>query len=211
MDNLININNTKTNTLEFEMTIEGANASGVDCNFVITAKNMDLRFKAKVSDKEKNLWTVKIPEMPFLERTTYKCFTEVVADGQYFTHMKGNVNVVGTAEIYTSTPKNKTIESDVEKKKEIKEEDHRREEKRKNESWRQSEKSIEQIAAELMKQKGMDSKAIEEKVEAKRDAAAKVDQTKDERVRAILQESGYKPKEKKEKKNISFVRTRILN
>lgn len=209
MDNLININNTKKNTLEFEMTIEGANASGVDCNFVITAKSMDLRFKAKIADKKKNLWTVTLPEMPFLERTTYKCYTEVVADGQYFTPMKGSVNVVGSAEIYTSTPKNKTIESDVKKNKEFKEADKKREEKRKNESWRQGEKSIEQIARELMSQKGLDKDTIEEKVEAKRKADEMVDQDKDAKVRAILKESGIKPKEKKEK--VSFVRTRILN
>ena len=150
MDNLINIINTKANTLEFEMTIEGANASNVECHFVIAAKKMDLRFKAKVKDKKNNLWNVTIPAMEFLEKTTYKCFTEVMTDGQYFVPMSGNVNVVGSAEIYSSNPKNKTIESTIEKVKTAKKEDKKREEKRKNESWRQGEKSIEQIAKELM-------------------------------------------------------------
>lgn len=233
MDNVININNTKTNTLEFEMTIEGANASSVDCHFVISAKGQDFRFKAK-KGKDGDLWSVKIPAMPYLEKTAYKCYTEVVADGQYFKPMDGNINVVGTAEIYTSTPKNKTVESDVAKKKESKKADVKREEKRKNESWRQGEKSIEQIAKELMAKKEADGTAEPKTItESKKpgDVGAVVKKEKfddpiikaaekepisekdlkAEKVRAILQESGIKPKEKKKKDKISFVRTRLLN
>lgn len=211
MDNVININNTKANTLEFEMTIEGANTSAVDCHFVIVAKGMDFRFKAKVKDAKANLWNVKIPAMGFLERTAYKCYTEVMTDGQYFKPMKGNVNVVGSAEIFTSTPTNKTIANDTAKNAESKKVDVKRETKRKNESWRQGEKSIEQIANELMKNKKYDTDSITETAAAKRLAAENVDQDKDAKVRAILQESGIKPKKKEKKDRVSFVRTRLLN
>ncbi len=199
MDNLINLNNTKSNTLEFEMTIEGANSSDVDCHFVIEAKGQDFRFKAKRD--EDNRWTVDIPAMPYLDRTTYKCYTEVVTEGQYFKPMDGNVNVVGSAEIFTSTPKNKTVESDIKRIEEAKRLDENREEKRKNQSWRQKEKSIEQIANELMKGKG--EKPLVENEEKP------VENSKDAKVRAILEESGIKPKKKKEK--VSFVRTKLLN
>lgn len=116
MENVININHTKENALEFEMTIEGVNTSSVECNFVIEAKSMELRFGAKLDNKEKNLWLVKLPKLDILERTAYKCYTEVIVDGQYFKPMEGNVNVVGSAEIYSSTPKNKTIGPAEEKK-----------------------------------------------------------------------------------------------
>jgi len=149
MDNLININNKKDNILEFEMSIDGANTSDVECYFVIVAKDMEFRFKSSVKDKKKNMWNVTIPAMNFLERTTYKCFTEVITDGQYFKPMSGNVNVVGSAEIYTSTPQNKTIGSSIEKPA-PKKEPVKKEPKKKNESWKPREKSIEQIANELM-------------------------------------------------------------
>lgn len=211
MDNLININNTKTNTLEFEMTIEGANTSNVECNFVIVAKNMDFRFKATISDKKANLWNVKIPEMPFLERTTYNCYTEVVTDGQYFKPMSGNVNVVGSTQIYTSPPQNKTVESDIEKIKVAKKEDEKRETKRKNESWRQREKSVEQLANELLSKQKYESKVINEKVEENRKTSTtSSSDAKTAKIRAILEETGYKPKDKKTNR-VSFVRTKILN
>lgn len=187
MENVININNTKENTLEFEMVIEGAQTSDVDCNFVIVAKGMELRFPAGLTEDSKR-WSVKLPAMDFLERTAYKCYTEVVAEGQYFKPMEGNVNVVGTAQIYTSSPKNKTLESDVKKKKIIKEQEVKRETKRKNTSWRQSEKPIDQIASELLEKEKFSKEKIEEKVEKKRATAKKVDPSKDEKVKAIIKE-----------------------
>lgn len=246
MDNMININNTKANTLEFEMTIEGANASDVDCHFVISAKDQDFRFKAIKEDD--NHWKVTIPAMPYLERTTYNCYTEVVTEGQYFKPMDGNVNVVGSADIYISTPANKTVESDIKKKKVAIKEDKKREEKRKNQSWRQQEKSIEQIAEELtknakkevltekksvLKPSDTDSKvkrAIKESAVAANEARKeKVKQQQEKKaedvkpvveakepeidprtakVRAILEESGIKPKKKKEKVSFVYTQTR---
>ena len=206
MDNLININNTKENVLEFELLIEGANSSEAECHFVITADGMDLRFPAILEDAAKNLWSVKIPALDFVDRTTYNCYTEVVTEGQYFKPMKGNVNIVGSAQIYTSTPKNKTVESDIKQQKINEKADKKRDEKRKNESWRSREKSIEQIATELMEKEKFSKEKIEEKVEQKKT----VDKSKDEKERAILEESGIKPKKKK-KERVSFVKTQLIN
>lgn len=209
MENVININNTKQNTLDFEMVIEGTQTNDVDCNFVIVAKGMEFRFPAVLEEGKDNHWTVTLPEMTFLERTAYKCYTEVVAEGQYFKPMEGNVNVVGSAEIYTSTPKNKTMESDVKKKEVFEKQEKQREVKREQTSWRQGEKPIAQIAKELMEQEKFGKDAIEKKVEAKKKTNESVDKNKDEKVKQILRESGIKPKKKKEK--VSFVRTRLLD
>ena len=210
MDNVININHTKENTLEFEMVIEGTTTNEVDCNFVIVAKDMELRFPAALTEGKKDHWTVTLPEMGFLERTAYKCYTEVVAEGQYFKPMQGNVNVVGTAQIYTSTPKNKTIESDTQKAKVVKEQERKRETKRKQESWRQSEKSISQIAEELMEQEKYDKANIDRKVAKKKEVKEAVDADKDAKVRAILKESGFESKKKKKSK-VTFVKTKPLH
>jgi len=210
MDNVININNTKENTLEFEMVIEGTTTTDVDCNFVIVAKGMEFRFPAELTEGKKDQWTVTLPEMNFLERTAYNCYTEVVAEGQYFKPMQGSVNVVGTAQIYTSSPKNKTIESDTEKAKVVKEQETKRETKRKQESWRQSEKPISQIAKELMEQEKYGKAGIDKKVKAKKKVNEAVDKDKDAKVKAILEESGLKPKKKK-KSRVTFVNTKPLH
>ena len=210
MDNIININNTKENALEFEMTIEGLNTSDVECNFVIEAKGMELRFDAVLEDAKANKWLVKLPRLDILERTTYNCYTEVIAEGQYFTPMKGNVNVVGTAEIYTSSPKNLTIESDQKKNAENRRLEEQRETARKNQVWRQKEKSIEQIAKELMEQKDFGTEKVDKLVEEKRQKKASGANSNDDKVRAILKEAGIEPKKKKKEK-VSFVKTRLLN
>ncbi len=209
MDNVININNTKENTLEFEMVIEGTTTKEVDCNFVIVAKGMELRFPAALTEGKVDHWTVTLPEMGFLERTAYQCYTEVVAEGQYFKPMEGNVNVVGTAQIYTSAPKNKTLESDIKKQEVFKEEEQKREVKREQSSWRQSEKPISQIAKELMEQEKYGKDKIDEKVAEKKTVSDGA-KSKDDKVRAILEESGFKSKKKK-KERVSFVKTRLLN
>lgn len=210
MDNVININHTKENTLEFEMVIEGTTTNEVDCNFVIVAKGMELRFPAALTEGKKDHWTVTLPEMNFLERTAYKCYTEVVAEGQYFKPMQGNVNVVGTAQIYTSTPKNKTMESDVEKAEVFEKEEKQRKNKKTQESWRQSEKPIAQIAKELMEQEKYGKDKIDEKL-AEKKTVTEGAQSKDDKVRAILEESGFKSKKRKKKDRVSFVKTRLLN
>jgi len=209
MDNIININNTKENALEFEMVIEGLNTSDVECNFVIEASGMELRFDAVLESKDDNKWLVKLPKLDILERTAYNCYTEVIAEGQYFTPMKGSINVVGSAEIFSSSPKNLTIESDVEKHKEHVKLEEQREEKRKAQSWRQNEKSIAQIASELMENQKFDKENVEKLVEDKK--AVGVLNEKDAKVRAILEEAGIKPKKKKKKEKITFVKTNLLN
>lgn len=208
MENIININNTKENALEFEMIIEGMSTAEVECNFVIVAKGMELRFDAILESKEDNKWLVKLPKLDLLERTSYNCYTEVIAEGQYFKPMTGSVNVVGTSEIYTSSPKNLTIESDQQKQKEFKTLEEKRDVKRTSQAYRQNEKSIAQIAEELMGNQKYDAKGVERLVEEKQEARPETD--RESKIRAILEEAGIKPKAKK-KERISFIKTRLLN
>jgi len=210
MDNIININNTKENALEFEMTIEGASKGDVECSFVIEAKGMELRFDAVLENEKENKWIVKLPKLDILERTAYKCYTEVIAEGQYFTPMKGSVNVVGSAEIYTSSPKNLTIESDLKKEAKKPLSEKVKLDLPRSTPRRQSEKSIEQIAKELMENENLDLGNINKKVEKRKAAKGKIDESKNDKVKAILEEAGIKPKKKKREK-ISFVKTRLLD
>jgi hypothetical protein len=151
MENIISIIHTKTNEIEFDVTTENLDTKGIKVYLIIKTKKMELRFNAK--QKEKDTWVVKLPVMDnFIDKTTYNCHIEVISDGYYFVPMKGSINVVGTAEIYTTTPKNKTLESDV-----VKKEDKKENKKKVKEDYvpgkvryNNREKSIEQIASELI-------------------------------------------------------------
>lgn len=118
MENLVTINNTKKNVLEFDVSISGLDTKDVEVKFVIKTKKMDLVFAAK--HEKGDTWSVNIPELPMVEKTTYKSSVVVIADGYYFEPMKGSVNVVGSHEVYSSTPKNTTLEPTSNDKKEEK-------------------------------------------------------------------------------------------
>lgn len=163
MENVVTINNTKKNVLEFDMSIQGLDAKDVDVKFVIKTKNMDLAFKAKHDSGDK--WSVTIPELPMVERTAYKCCIVVVADGFFFEPMKGTVNVVGSHEIYSSKPKNVTLEPEEGSKKKVeKKTPPKKTEVKESLPLRAREKTIEQLARELMSQHKEDTakKPIEE-------------------------------------------------
>lgn len=107
MDNLVTITNTKKNTIQFDLSIEGLEANNVSVRFVVeTAKDMELGFLCKQQDGDK--WEVDIPEIEILEKTAYPYHIDVIADGYYFEPLKGTMNVVGSQQIYASSPKTKT-------------------------------------------------------------------------------------------------------
>ena len=153
MDNVVTVTNTKENILEFELTVQGLSAKKVEAKFIIKAKGMEFAFPCESG--EGNKWSVTIPPMPQLERTAYNCCISVVADGYYFEPMTGTVNVVGTHEVYSSTPKNKTVEPDTEEKKEKKKAPPKKKAKKEEvkETAKSREKGIDQIARELMEKK----------------------------------------------------------
>jgi len=105
--NILTITNKKKNDLEFDLEIEGLEGGPSDVRFVIETSEMDLGFKCTQQKGKK--CSVNIPPLPHLEKTMYPFRIEVVADGYYFVPMKGQVNVVGTFDVYASEPKNKTI------------------------------------------------------------------------------------------------------
>jgi len=107
MDNVVLINNSKTNLLEFDLSVEGLNPKDINAKFVIRANNMEFAFECV--NVSKNKWEVRLPELPILERTAYPFHFSVDADGYHFEPLKGTVNVVGSAQVYATAPKNAKI------------------------------------------------------------------------------------------------------
>jgi hypothetical protein len=121
MDNVVTINHTKENKLEFELTMDGVENKDTTVMMMIESKGMVLGFKAE--HKEKDTWTVKLPKLPMLERTAYQFHITVDVDGYHFEPFQGTCNVVGSAKIYSSDPKNVTLQPTEEKKPEPKKEE----------------------------------------------------------------------------------------
>jgi len=110
MDAVINITYNKTNTIEFEAEIKGVDEKDAKAAFVIETKDVDLSFKAVRSD---NKWIVTVPPIALLEKTAYNFRICMVVDGYFFEPSKGTLNVVGTAEVYTTKVKNTSLSSTV--------------------------------------------------------------------------------------------------
>lgn len=207
MDNVITINNTKKNTLEFDVSIQGLDTKDVDVKFVIKTKGMDLAFAAK-HDKG-DTWSVTIPELPMVEKTTYKCHVCVVADGYYFEPMKGTVNIVGSHEIYTTTPKNVTLEPDDKKKEEKKDTSKDKKPVKESSPYTKSrEKPIEQIARELMDAARSEVSAPKSSPVPKPITESHIEQSpavepvsptaeNDKKVLEVLESVGFQPRKKK--------------
>jgi len=107
MDNLVTISNTKENVLEFDVEIEGIDSNGMSVRFIIEASGVELGFDSKKQTEKK--WTVNIPALSILEKTSYPFHIDVIVDGYYFEPLHGSVNVVGTHEVYASKPENVTL------------------------------------------------------------------------------------------------------
>lgn len=201
MENIVSINNTKPNTLEFDVTCEGLETKGMKVRFCIKAKGMDLQFAAKKAKGDS--WGVKLPVLPMLDKTAYNFHIEVISDGYYFEVLKGTVNVVGSTDLYSTAPKNVTLDSTGKKekkpaaKKKVKEEFIPG-----SYSNKPGEKSIEQIANEMMEaskeranEESKKESLIEQIAEAEKKEVEKK-MTADDKVRAVLQEAGIIPKKK---------------
>lgn len=152
MDNLVSLNNTKKNLFEFDLSIKGYEPKDMKTKFIIQANGMEIAFEAvNVSG---NKWEVNIPELPILERTAYPFFINIDADGYNFKPLKGTVNVVGSNDVYVTTPKNPKISAPIveTKKEEIKKEEKevKKEAKKEVAKTKPGEKPIAQIAEEMM-------------------------------------------------------------
>jgi hypothetical protein len=109
MDNIVTINNTKNNVLDFDISIQGLATEDIRVWFDIKTGNMDIRFEC--SKKENDSWEVTIPPLPFIDKTAYSCSVSVVADGYFFEPMVGTLNVTGSAEVYVKSSSNQTLKS----------------------------------------------------------------------------------------------------
>lgn len=217
MENIISINHTKKNTIEFDLTSEGLETKGMEVFLVIKAKDMDIRFKCK--DKKNDKWEVEVPVLNhLLEKTAYNCQIEVVSDGYHFIPMKGSLNVVGSADVYTTAPKNKTLESDNEKAKADKEAAKEKDKKLKEEEWvrpgsyssNPMSKSVAQLAEEAMaahkaelESQSKKSNLIQAAAELIEESASPSDE-KSKKLAAILESVGIKPTKKKDTPRFSL-------
>lgn len=157
MDNVVTINNQKTNTLELDVSVQGLNTTDIRVWLCVAAEGMELCFECN-REGHGEKWVVIVPPLPFITRTAYPCSVKIVADGYYFEPLNGTMNVIGSAEVYSSTPQNvelkpsdktKTAEEEkVAEKVTVKALPPGRQPKQ-----RSREKSIEQLAKELMEQK----------------------------------------------------------
>lgn len=246
MTDMVSINNTKENTLEFDLSLQGISPADMEVRFVVEAVGMEIAFKCVKQENGK--WKVDLPILPILEKTMYQFHFSIIADGYYFEPLRGSINVVGSAELYVSQPKNikalptEPVEEitdekkDEEAKKEAKKEEEKEEKKvekeekeekeekkdKKEESFvphtKPREKSIEQIATELMEQaekavkpakvkqpvaeqpvtKQSEPEQVvitEEKIAPVEPPPAK--KTKDQVAREILEQAGYPVKKKR--------------
>lgn len=157
--NIVTAINTKENTLEFNLTVQGLDANDVSVRLIVETEKIEFGFPCNKKD-DSDVWTVTLPVLNMLEKTAYPFKLTVIADGYYFEPHKGTLNVVGSQEIYSSAPKNVSVkpkensDTDNDKKDDDKKDDDKKEKSDKvKESikyTKQREKPIEQIAKELM-------------------------------------------------------------
>lgn len=117
MENIVVISNTKENTLEFDVDVQGIETDEMAVRFVIETGTMDLGFDSE--KQAKNKWSVKIPALPILDTAMYPFHINIVVDGYNFTPLQGSVNVIGTHEVYASKPENITLAPAKRKAKEV--------------------------------------------------------------------------------------------
>ncbi len=120
MADALTIENTKEQQLEIELTVQGVDATKeTRVCFCIETDGMTLSFEG--TQGESDTWKFDIPVLSQLKRTSYDYKVVVVTDGYYFEPASGLVTIVGPHDIYTSAPKNVTLEpKKAEKKKESK-------------------------------------------------------------------------------------------
>ena len=229
MDNIVLINNSKTNLLEFDLSVEGLNPMDINAKFVIRANNMEFAFECV--NVGKNKWEVRLPELPILERTAYPFHFSVDADGYHFEPLKGTVNVVGSAQVYATAPKNAKIAPPKSATTIVEDADFEEEEEVKLPpvpKTRAGEKPIAQIAEELMasnakkpakvappkpKKSAIKESAITPytppesllpKIDVEPRQTKPIKGEKDDVVLSILQEAGFSTKTKPKKSRFSI-------
>jgi hypothetical protein len=102
MENLIILNESKKNDIEFEIEAEGVDTREMKVKFILECKEYDMSFECSpLKDKK---WTVSIPPIPHIEKTAYKFHIDVIAEGYYFIPLKGVANIEKSHQVYASNP-----------------------------------------------------------------------------------------------------------
>jgi uncharacterized protein (UPF0335 family) len=97
-DHIVSINQQKENTLQFDVTIDGTDASDATVRLTIDLNDGSLlSFVCIRLDGDR--YEARIPVLSHIARTAYPCYIEVITNGYYFKAMKGVVNVTGSATI----------------------------------------------------------------------------------------------------------------
>jgi len=192
MNNVVTITNLKENILDFELSAEGIEAKDIVVKFVIEADGIEFAFPAKKA-KGKS-WTVTIPKMPTLERTTYNYCINAVTDGYYFEPLKGKVNVVGPQEVFATVPKQTAKPKDKPPATETKAQKPEKKKISEQTFAKTREKPIAQIARELMEQQSMRTDGTSKLSKPSSDEQHS-DKSLDGKIREILESIGYKPKD----------------
>jgi hypothetical protein len=148
MEKNINITNTKENTIEMDIEIEGIDSKNKKCFFVIKTKEVSFSFEC--NNSKGNKWSVVIPKMPQIENTMYDFYIYMVIDGYYFEPYSGSINVIKSNEIFVKNISNKTFKpSEKIVKAELPKEEKTTEESVKE--IKSSKGSISEIARKIMK------------------------------------------------------------
>lgn len=217
-EEIVSINNLKENYLEFELRVQGLTESNFDTKFVIHSADMELAFPCKKGEDGK--WSVTLPPLPMLERTAYPFHLQVVAEGFQFRPLRGSVNIVGSPEVYASVSVTSAKLESPTKPAAVVKETKAPVVIPKTPVTKQREKSVEQVARELMEANKPVAKPI---VEAKvveapktvvketllptiKDEPKKESPTaeKDKAARKVLEDLGLKSKTSKPKRRFSL-------
>jgi len=100
MENVVNIVNTRSNPLEFDITIQGVSDKDMAVKFVIETGQVEFGFACTA--EEDNKWSVDIPPLPHLPHTSYNFHIEVIVDGYFFEPYRGSLNVTAEPEVKTT-------------------------------------------------------------------------------------------------------------
>lgn len=153
MDNILLLNANKKNIFEFDVEVQGVDASkSVDVRFVMHVEDIMYGFPAKKEKENSTKYVVEVPSLPHLPKSTFNFTVELITDGYLFEGAKGVVNISGDPLAHVTAPKVQ-IKEDPKEEKEKKAEKKKEIEKKVKESsmpTRPREKSIEQLANEVM-------------------------------------------------------------
>lgn len=112
-NNLVILNESKKNNLEFDLEIEGLDPTNIKVAYVLETKDYNMAFEC--SQKKNNTWSVTIPPLSHIKKDTYKYHISVIAEGYYFEPLTGVANVEGSHQIYATKPQ--PISSKIEQEK----------------------------------------------------------------------------------------------